>query len=78
MTINLITRCVTSGAAQMPHIYEETLISVVEDGTARPAKNGSITTAIAWLASNGYKPTAQPRFLGRASTIREREYTFAK
>ena len=78
MTITLVTRCVTSGAAAVPHIYEETLISVVEDGTTRPAKNSSITTAIAWLVSNGYKPTAQPRFLGRASTIREREYTFAK
>jgi hypothetical protein len=78
MTITLVTRCVTSGAAVMPHIYEETLISVIEDGNKRPAKNSSITTAIAWLASNGYKPAAQPRFLGRASTIREREYTFSK
>ncbi len=47
MTINLITRCATSGAASMPHIYEETLIAVVEDGNKRPAKNSSITTAIA-------------------------------
>ena len=78
MTISLITRCVTSGAAAMPHIYEETLISVVEGGKQRPATSSSITTAIAWLVRNGYKPTAQPRFLGRASTIREREYTFAK
>ena len=78
MTITLITKCVTGGSAKLTHIYEETLISVVENGVARSATSSNVTTAIAWLVSNGYKPTAQPRFLGKASTIREREYTFAK
>ena len=78
MTINLITKCVTGGAAKVTHIYEETLISVVEDGTKRPATSSDVSKAIAWLVSQGYKPTAQPRFLGKAATIREREYTFSK
>jgi len=78
MTITLITKCVTGGSAKLTHIYEETLISVVENGATRTAKNNDLGKAIAWLVSQGYKPTAQPRFLGRASTIREREYTFAK
>ena len=78
MTIHLITKCVTGGAAKVTHIYEETLITVVEDGTKRPATSNDVNKAIAWLVSKGYKPTAQPRFLGKASTIREREYTFSK
>ncbi len=78
MTIQLITKCVTGGAAKVTHIYEETLISVVEDGAKRRATNGNVNKAIAWLVSKGYKPAAQPRFLGKAATIREREYTFSK
>jgi hypothetical protein len=78
MTITLITKCVTSGAATLPHIYEETLVSVVEDGNKRPATSGDITKAITWLISQGYTQAAKPRFLGKASTIREREYTFSK
>ena len=78
MTINLITKCVTGGAAKVTHIYEETLITVVEDGNKRPATNGDINKATAWLVSQGYTQAAQPRFLGKAATIREREYTFAK
>ncbi len=78
MTITLITKCVTGGSATLTHIYEETLISVVEDGNKRPATNGDINKAIAWLVGKGYTQVAKPRFLGRASTIREREYTFSK
>jgi hypothetical protein len=78
MTITLITKCVTGGSAKLTHIYEETLISVVEDGAKRPAKNGDFGKAIAWLVGQGYKPAARPRFLGKAATIREREYVFAK
>jgi len=78
MTINLITKCVTGGAAKVTHIYEETLVSVVEDGTQRPATSGDINKAIAWLISQGYAQAAKPRFLGKAATIREREYTFSK
>jgi hypothetical protein len=78
MTITLITKCVTGGAAKVTHIYEETLVSVVEGGNRRPATNGDISKAIAWLVSQGYTQTAKPRFLGKASTIREREYTFSK
>ncbi len=40
--------------------------------------SGDINKAVAWLVSQGYKPTAQLRFLGKAATIREREYTFSK
>ena len=78
MTITLITKCVTGGSAKLTHIYEETLVSVVEDGTQRPAKNGDISKAIAWLVAKGYTQTAKPHFLGRAATIRERAYVFAK
>ncbi len=78
MTIILITKCVTGGSAKLTHIYEETLTTVVQDGSKRPATSNDVSKAIAWLVAQGYKPTAQPRFLGRASTIREREYTFAK
>ena len=78
MTISLITRCVTSGAAVMPHIYEETLVTVVEDGNKRPATSNNVNKAIAWLISKGYAQAAKPRFLGKAATIREREYTFSK
>ncbi len=77
-TMTLITKCVTSGAAVAPHIYEETLTTVVQDGKSRPATSTDITKAIAWLISQGFKPTAKPRFLGKAATIREREYAFAK
>ena len=78
MTINLITKCVTGGAAKVTHIYEETLISVVEDGNKRPATSNDVSKAIAWLVSQGYTQAAKPRFLGKASAIREREYTFSK
>ncbi len=78
MTIILITKCVTGGSATLTHIYEETLVSVVEDGNQRPAKNGDITKAIAWLVSQGYIQATKPRFLGKASAVREREYTFSK
>jgi hypothetical protein len=78
MTITLITKCVTGGSSKLTHIYEETLISVIEDGTRRPATSRDITKAIAWLISQGYTQAAKPRFLGKASTIREREYTFSK
>ena len=78
MTITLITKCVTGGSAKLTHIYEETLITVVEDGNKRPATSSDLCKAIAWLVGKGYKPTAKPRFLGKASTIREREYTFSK